>query len=182
MREIEIKLRAENLGSVEAKLKELGCEISAAKTQTDINFVHKDDVRWFEETTGPFAYPRLRLQDGQNPILTVKKPIENEMDCAEYEVSLKDEKEVKGLMQLLDYTKGVVVKKTRKTCTYNDYTITLDEVDGLGSFIEIEKVVEDGDALATQKEMFAFAKETFDLDPDDEVMKGYDILLYYASR
>ena len=183
MREIEIKLKAPNIEAVVAKLLELGATISKPVTQTDINFVHKDDVKWFEPLIGLWAYPRLRIQDGEPLILTVKKPLKNEMDRAEYELCIDDADQLRGMMTLLGYQEGVTVRKTRRTCTLDTYNITLDQVDQLGSFIEIEQVVDDSvsdeKALGIQEEMCNFAKDTFGLERDTMTMRGYDIMLHY---
>lgn len=178
MREIEIKLRAKNLDAIAAKLESLGCELSEPKTQEDINFVHKDDTKWFESTDGGWIYPRLRIQDNHPLVFTVKKPLTNEMDCIEHELQIDDRGALEAMMEMFGYRKSVVVKKTRRTCVFKEYTITLDEVDSLGSFIEIERVVDDGDAEKIQEEMFIFAKETFGLERNDHTMKGYDILIH----
>ena len=178
MREIEIKLKAPDLSKVEAKLKELGCVFSEPKIQKDVNFIHKNDTKWFESTRSDYAYPRLRIENNKPLRFTVKKPIENEMDCIEHELHIDDAEALRGMMEIFNYIEGVTVKKTRRDCTYNDYTITLDEVEKLGNFVEIEKVVSDGDALKIQNEMFTFAKDILDLEKDSEVMKGYDILMH----
>lgn len=166
---------------MEKKLLELGCVISDPIVQEDTNFIHRDDTNWFEESRGDYLYPRLRKQVGKPLRLTVKKPLSNEMDCIEHEVEVNDAEEVRGIMKMFDYVEGVTVKKTRRTCEYQDYTITLDEVEGLGSFVEIEKVLVDGDPVKIQQEMFGFAKEAFGLEKDGKVMKGYDILTYYKQ-
>lgn len=181
MREIEIKLEAPDLSAIEKKLVELGCVLSLPVIQEDINFIHREDANWFEESRGNYLYPRLRNQSGKPLRLTVKKPLSNEMDCIEHEVEVNDAEEVRGIMKMFDYVEGVTVKKTRRTCEYKDYTITLDEVEGLGSFIEIERVLVDGDPVKIQQEMFDFAKENFGLLGDEKVMKGYDILTYYKQ-
>jgi adenylate cyclase class 2 len=179
MREIEIKLKAPDLQVVAAKLTELGCTISEPKIQEDRNFVHKDDVTWFETATvGEWVYPRLRIQPNKPLTLTVKKPLKNEMDCIEHEVHVDSAEEAAGIMKMFGYIPGVTVKKSRRTTKYQDYTITLDEVEELGNFIEIERVVDDGDAEAMQAEMFRFAKEMFGLERDGQVMRGYDILMH----
>lgn len=182
MKEIEIKLKAPDLKAIENKLIELGATLSAPKTQEDINFVHQDDVAWFETGPRKWAYPRLRIQKDKPLTFTVKKPLENEMSCAEYEIHIDNAEELKGMMELLHYKQGVTVKKTRRTCTLGEYTITLDDVDRLGSFIEIERVVDDGDALGMQEEMFRFAKEHFGLEKDAATMRGYDILMHYLDN
>lgn len=182
MREIEIKLKAPDLDTIVSKLKDLRCTISEPKTQEDRNFIHKEDKRWFEPEILGFAYPRLRIQEGKPLTFTVKKPIENEMDCIEHEIHVNDAKELSAIIEMFGYQPGVTVKKTRRTTKYGDYTITLDEVEKLGNFIEIERVIENGDALKIQEEMFAFAKENFGLVRDDFVMKGYDIMMYHLEN
>jgi adenylate cyclase class 2 len=178
MREIEIKLKVGNLNSIASKLEELGCKLSEPKTQEDINFVHKDDVRWFDSTGEGWIYPRLRIENNVSLTFTVKKPLTNEMDCIEHEIQIDDAEALKAMMEMFGYRQGVIVKKTRRTCTLQSYTITLDKVDRLGSFIEIEQVVDDGDAEKMQEEMFVFAKKMFGLERDAHLMKGYDILIH----
>ena len=182
MREIEIKLKAPDLDSVVSRLKELGCEISEPKTQEDRNFIHKEDTKWFEPEIRGYAYPRLRIQNGKPLTFTVKKPIKNEMDCIEHEIHIDNPEELGAIMEMLGYRPGVTVKKARRTSKFQDYTITLDEVERLGNFIEIERMVEDGDALKIQEEMFLFAKENFGLERDDFIMKGYDIMLHHLEN
>ncbi len=182
MREIEIKLKAPNLEEVTKKLISLGCKISEPTTQKDINFVHINDIKWFESNGGDWLYPRLRIQKGKPLIFTVKKPIQNEMDCIEHELEINSEEELRGIMNLFNYREGVTVEKTRRKCVLNDYTITLDQVKNLGDFIEIEKVVKDGDAEKIQSEMFEFAKDNFGLEKDNEIMKGYDILIHLNKK
>lgn len=182
MREIEIKLKAQNLETVARKLKKFGCVLSKPKIQEDRNFVHKDDTKWFEPEIRGFVYPRLRTQDGKTFIFTIKKPIKNEMDCTEHELHIDNPKEFKAIMEMFGYVPGVTVKKIRRTCKFKKYTITLDKVEKLGSFVEIENVVKDGDALKIQEEMFRFAKETFGLERDGYTMKGYDILMHHLEN
>lgn len=157
----------------------LDTSLSASVTQEDVNFVHKDDVRWFEpfKSQEEWTYPRLRTQDGICT-LTVKKPLTNEMDCIEHELRIDDPDSMKAILELFGYQPSVVVKKTRRSCTYQQYTIVLDEVDRLGNFIEIEQVVDDGDPEKIQEEMFRFAHDIFGLERNNHTMKGYDILIH----
>lgn len=176
MREIEIKLRVHDLNTIASKLEALGATLSKPITQKDINFIHKDDVKWFEPLTSKWVYPRLRIQDGKPLTLTVKKPLKNESDCREHELHIDSADELREIMDMFEYKEGVTVIKSRRTCTFQDYTITLDEVEGLGSFIEIERVVKAGDPEKIQEEMLRFAQTTFNIQPDALILKGYDIL------
>lgn len=182
MREIEIKLRVPNLEVIASKLEKLGCVISEPIIQKDINFIHKDDVTWYEPLILGFVYPRLRIQEGKPLTFTVKKPLKNESDCMEYELHIDNADELRGMMELLGYKEGTTVKKTRRKCSYKDYTITLDRVEKLGSFIEIEKLVTEGNPEKIQEEMFLFAEKNFGLSRKDMVLQGYDIQMYHHSK
>lgn len=181
MREIEIKLKAPNLDLIVEKLKDLGGVISEPKIQEDRNFIHKEDTKWFEPEIRGYAYPRIRIQPGKPLTFTVKMPVKNEMDCIEHEVHIDSAEEMSKIMEMFGYRSGVTVKKVRRSCQLGEYSITLDQVERLGDFIEIERVVEDGDALKIQEEMFAFAKKNFGLERDSFVMKGYDIMIHHLE-
>ena len=196
MREIEIKLRVPDLEQIEAKLSALGCAISAPLTQTDINFIHRDDVRWFEPLDSEWVYPRLRIQsqtdtngnkETETLIFTIKKPLRNESDCREHELHVDDPEEVRGMMDMFGYKEGVTVKKVRRTTSLQDYAFTLDAVEKLGNFIEIERVITDQEAAQQgaekiQEEMTAFAEKMFGLKRIQVVLQGYDIQMYYAQK
>ncbi len=77
---------------------------------------------------------------------------------------------------LLGYHKAISVYKNRTKAKYKDMEICLDEVDHLGSFIEVEKITE-GDGDAVQEELFNFL-ETLGVKRDDRVINGYDTLMY----
>lgn len=182
MREIEIKLPAPDLSKVETTLQSLGATIGTAITQEDFNFVHCDDTKWFGGEIKGFSYPRIRKQGDNSLKLTVKRPLLNQMDCLEYETTIGSREEVEGMLKLFGYVSGTIVKKTRKVVEYNGYTITLDDVEGLGSFVEIERVVDDGDAEQIQKEMITFATDILGLTYNVETMKGYDVMMYLKTH
>jgi adenylate cyclase, class 2 len=66
--------------------------------------------------------------------------------------------------------------KKRQTTHCDGYEICLDEVEGLGAFIELEKIAEEKDAGHIQKQMLEFLI-SLGISPDDQVKKGYDILM-----
>ena len=81
----------------------------------------------------------------------------------------------------MGYHKVVEVHKVRRKTNYNDWEICLDEVDGLGSFVEAEKLGEDGEAEAIQKELFDFLK-TLGVKEEDQMTRGYDTLVYLQGK
>lgn len=175
--EIEVKAKVKDFNNIISKLKELGCIFSEPITQDDYIYNQKGiDLKDHSHNT-----PVLRIREQAGRItFTLKKNRSNELDCIEKEVDVSDKNKLEEIIELLDFTKTVEVHKKRRKGNYGDYEICLDEIDGLGSFIEIEKMSdEDGDKV--QKELFDFLK-TIGIKDEDRVFNGYDTLSYFKNN
>ena len=74
----------------------------------------------------------------------------------EVEVGVEDSLKVADIFQSLSFRPVATVKKNRIIYTLEDLIITLDEVHGVGRFVEIEKEMEEGsDTREALDEMFA---------------------------
>lgn len=62
--------------------------------------------------------------------------------CNEYETVVQDIYALKTILKLLDFKEIIVVNKTRSSWIYENVEISIDYVDGLGSFIELEAMDE----------------------------------------
>lgn len=81
----------------------------------------------------------LRIRsEGNKTILNLK--IDNDFKyCEEYEVSIDNEINLKQIFKYLNFKKIAVVNKTRNKYLYKDkYEFSFDNVDDLGTFVEIE--------------------------------------------
>ena len=58
--------------------------------------------------------------------------------CDEYETEIKDIEQARLIFKALDFTLVTTVDKTREIYHYDDFEIALDQVKGLGDFVEIE--------------------------------------------
>ena len=62
---------------------------------------------------------------------------------------------MRDILGLLGFEKIVEVHKTRRKMKYNDYEICVDDVHGMGNFIEVEKFSDEpGEKI--QSELFNF--------------------------
>jgi predicted adenylyl cyclase CyaB len=52
----------------------------------------------------------------------------------------------------------------------------MDDIEGLGAFIELEKIAEENDVAKIQDEMSIFLKK-LGVSSEDRIRKGYDILM-----
>ena len=75
----------------------------------------------------------------------------------------------------MGYKKANQVIKNRCKGRIGDYEICLDEVEELGSFLEVEKMAEDN-IEEVRKELLDFVL-ALGISPEDEVKRGYDLLI-----
>jgi len=177
MKEIEVKARISNKPQLLEKLAALGCELSAPITQRDQIFVpHGVTV----PTPPGVNVLRIRQQDGAT-IFTLKQAISNQLDCLERELGIDDPAAMADIFKLLGFEESSRVNKTRQKGLYNGLEICVDSVEGLGDFIEVEKLSEDADSAAVQAELFAFLK-TLGVQESDRVYDGYDVLMIKSKQ
>ena len=173
MREIEVKAKVRNIKSLIDKAKHLGIIFSDPFAQVDTTYetkLSKHDPDW--------NIFRIRKQ-GNKTILTMKyKASTRSRDNHERESIIENALEVADMLERVGYSRGVTIRKNRKIAKYNNLEICLDEVDDLGTFIEIEKLADDNANVDTiQSELWNILLE-LGIDPKDRVHKGYDSLMY----
>lgn len=170
--EIEVKAKLRDLESTKSKICALGCVFSAPIIQHDFIYNQKGIKVEMRHKT-----PVLRIRkQNDKTIFTVKQDRANELDCIERELTVSDGDTMQEIFKMLGYTKTVEVKKIRMKTKYKDYEICLDEVDGLGSFIEVEKISSES-ADKVQKELFDFLI-SLGVSKEDRVVQGYDSMIW----
>ena len=174
MKEIEIKARLKDKKAVVTKLEELGCVFGKVMTQRDVVYVK--NVGSFEIFNSNDAFLRIRVKDNSKILFTVKKPMKNDLDALEHEVEVSSKEEMEQAILLMGFKEAVRINKTRQTTTYNGCEICIDDVEGLGGFIEMEKLATEGDSEQVQEELFKFF-ESIGIKKEDRVFLGYDNLI-----
>ncbi len=177
MREIEIKLKVNNLEELEKKLKENGCEISDEIKQHDVVYAKVGDTHDYDKAYEGCITVRIRNQDGIS-ILNLKQQKSNEMDNLEYETIVEDREAMHQILLALGWKPEVEVKKIRKKGKLGEYEICLDNVEELGTFVELEKMTDDNaDVEKIREELFETLKP-YGLSKKDEEKIGYDTQIY----
>ncbi|MBU1172458.1 MAG: class IV adenylate cyclase [Proteobacteria bacterium] len=155
--EIEIKAYCKDLDQVRQTLGMLGAVYIKTERESDRYFNHP--ARDFKQTD-----EALRLRSvGNRTIMTYKGPKISQKSKAriEKEVVVHGEAESAEILGLLGFHESGFVVKTRDYYTLSHITICLDQVEGLGLFVELEKKGESLDLI--EKELFTLA-ETLGLD------------------
>jgi adenylate cyclase class 2 len=171
MHEIEVKAHLRDKEATMEKLAALGCAFSEPKTQEDVVYVEKaGSIDIFMSNP---VFLRIRVVNGSSVIFTAKKRLQA-LAAIEHEVEVSDRAQMEEILKLLGYREAVRIAKTRITTAHEGREICIDEVEGLGSFIEMEQLAPEADIDAVQEELFAFLRGLGVTDAD-RTHKGYDL-------
>ncbi|MEK7193054.1 MAG: class IV adenylate cyclase [Patescibacteria group bacterium] len=180
MREIEIKLRADNFDEIEAKLKEKGCVLSEPISQRDVSYSLKNSADEFESAKEGDVIIRIRYLKNSAE-LNLKQQRSNEMDNLEYETEVADPKATHMILSTLGWFPVVEANKMRRKGKLGEYEICLDQVEKLGTFVELEKLTS-GDANPDEVREELFKElESLDLPRENEETRGYDTQIYHLG-
>jgi adenylate cyclase class 2 len=154
-REIEVKYHVDDLAELEAALTRLGLTLSQPVHQDDQAYA-QDGWRYGMSKLG-VAFARLRTQNGRH-LFTLKRPTDNELACLEFETEVADRAQMHEAIQHMGFYPTVRIVKTRRTARLGELSLCLDDVEHIGGFLEIEKVIGPGQSgEAVQDELHAFA-------------------------
>jgi adenylate cyclase class 2 len=175
--EVEVKYRVGDLAALESVLASRGIALSAPVTQDDQAYA-KIGWEYGQSKIGvPFA--RLRSELGRH-LLTVKTPIVNEQSCVEHETEVADREQMHAAVQQMGFYPTVRIRKTRRTATVGSMSLCVDQVVGLGVFLEIERVVhrdEPGERVQAELDQFARSLHV----PLERTSNTYDSLVRAAQ-
>lgn len=176
MKEVEIKAKLRDKDTIMKRLADLGCTFEALITQNDKVFV--EDTSSIKAFKANRFFLRIRIKNNSVAIFTVKKKGVNDLDSFEHETVIENPDEMEKALLMIGYKEMVRINKTRMITHYNDDEICIDEVEDLGSFIEMERLTEDESANPEdiQARLFEFFK-TLGIQEEDRVTSGYDILM-----
>ncbi len=178
MREIEIKLKVKDFENLEEKLRERGCALSSPIRQEDAIYSKAGSTNEWEVSKEGQTVMRIR-REGDHAEFNLKEQRSNEMDNLEYETRVDDSDAVHKILLTIGFEPQVEVKKFRRKGRLGEYTICLDTVDELGTFVELEKLTnEDADPNKVREELFKTLEE-LGLSRNDEETRGYDTQMYF---
>lgn len=180
MYEVELKLRADHDDLREALAAHRADHVDS-RTQTDTYYdaPHRD----FAETDEALRIRHETPENGEVVTkITYKGPlVESESKTREeHETVVDSEAALEGVLSGLGFEPAATVEKDREFYALEGYTISLDDVTGLGEFVEIERE-------ATESEVEAVREGAVDLlgdlglDASDQIRTSYLGLLLAAD-
>lgn len=140
MREVEVKYQIRDTETLLVALKTHGIELGAPMHQDDQAYA-PEDWSYGDDKLG-VSFVRLRTVGGQHTF-TLKRPAENALSCEEYETSVTDREQMHSAILAMGFSATVRIVKVRRTATLPDLELCVDEVAGLGTFLELERMESD---------------------------------------
>ncbi len=145
--ELKAKLTDTQAAAMPERLSALGFTHSAALGETDLYFNggKEHDFRRTDEALRLRRYRDLTAGAEEN-LMTYKGPKTDQRSNTrvEYETKVGDLDTARKLLEALGFQAQFTVDKTRHEYTDGCVTACLDTVDGLGSFLELEILLDDG--------------------------------------
>lgn len=174
--EIEVKAKVADAAKLRAALAASGCSLSTARLQDDTVYVRTAGS--LETFLANDVFVRIR-READRTLLTAKKPIAKSPDILvkhEREVVVSSAEETAAMLELMGFVPAVRVVKRRSTGHLGACEVCLDEIEGLGTFIELERMGEEGEAAAIQASLLQ-ELEALGVHASEQVTRGYDILM-----
>lgn len=179
MHEIEVKAVLRDKEGVLRALEALGVSFTEPVTEEDV--LYALDVSGMEAYNRNRDFLRIRVRSDGQTIFTLKHHPdrhEGRPDSMplEHETSIGSKEAVEGMLGLMGYQEAVRISKKRQKGKLGKREVCLDEVDGLGSFIEIEELGQKEDMKRVVEELLA-QLESLGIAREDMFADRYDIAM-----
>ena len=176
MHEVEVKFQVHDPATLCAALSARGIELGPPVRQDDQAYAPSGWSYGDDRRGVPFA--RLRTVDGQH-LFTLKRPAENVLSCEEHETAIADRDQMHHAIMAMGFRPTVRILKVRRTARVGDLVLCVDELDGVGVFVEVERLIPDGvPGEAVQAELARFVA-SLDVEAERSV-QTYDSLVRAA--
>lgn len=172
--EIEARLRLDHGPSALAALDALGLVLDEGVMQDDQAYA---PVGWgYGECRLGITFARLRTAGGQH-WFTVKRPITDVRTCIEHQCRVSDREAMHNAILLMGFRPTVRIVKTRRSGRIGELKVCLDDVHGLGLFLEMEALARPGDDLTEVRQSLDALIETLEV-PAERCFDTYDALIH----
>lgn len=173
MREIEIKAKVADKQALLGSITRSGIQLSSPIKQHDVVYGQAGVA----DNAPGSIWLRIRTENDTKTIFTLKQQYAGGLDSIEHETEVSDANELASIISVLGFTLYSDLTKTRQKAKFNNIEICVDEIEGLGVYVESEQLADesaDGDAVV---EALWAELEKFGVQRQDEVLEGYDVLV-----
>lgn len=155
MIEVEVKAKISSFIEMEEKLDSIGATKSKHEFQEDIYF--NSPIVDFADTDEALRIRTTKENEDVNIFITYKGPKidKHSKTRKEIEMGIEDAGKCSDIFEAIGFRKVRAVRKNRQYYTYENFEISLDDIEGLDPYMEIEIALEDGENYTdAQDEIF----------------------------
>jgi adenylate cyclase class 2 len=145
MIEVEVKAKIDSFDEMEKRLDEIGAVKAKKEFQEDIYFA--SPIVDFAKTDEALRIRTTKENDGVNIFITYKGPkIDKKSKTRkEIEMGIDDAQKCLDIFEAIGFEKVRAVRKNRQYYNYENFEISLDDIEGLDPYMEIEIALNDGE-------------------------------------
>jgi len=170
---VEIKAKCGNLGMYEEKLRKLGAELIRVEEQRDTYF--------------SILEGRLKVRELPSTARLIYYVRENISGPKKSDVLIFDIDDMNRYQVLMDILKRLfpiqcIVKKNRKIYKFQNIQIHLDTVEGLGSFLELEGVLQEGQTISSLRKQIGDFQKILSIKKGDLLNVSYSDMLQHSKN
>ncbi len=177
MREIEVKAKCESIQTILARVKQQGIVVSDPVSQSDQVFGLPGEAG---DDENQLPWLRIRTEnrgDTTRTIFTLKRSVTGQLDSIEHETEVRNADEIAHIIKELGFVPYMNIAKVRRTARLDSIELCIDEVEGLGCFVEAEKITGvDANYDEVVEELWGVF-ERLGISRNDQVFDGYDVLM-----
>lgn len=180
--EVEVKIPIEDRKSVEEALHRIGAQKMNSETQVDAYFDHP--ARAFQETDEALRlrsrHPEAEGDEKDNTIttpyeLTYKGPKLESRSKSRVELSvyISNIDSAQLILENLGFKHVATISKRRVFYTVESITVSVDDVEDVGLFLELERIVASRDDMNTALDMIFNLIERLGFDSSNSIRTSY---------
>lgn len=152
MIEVEVKAKIDNFEDIEKKLSEIGAVKTKKEFQEDIYF--NSPIVDFAQTDEALRIRTTKENDDTHIFITYKGP---KIDKAsktrkEIEMGIEDAVKCADIFKEIGFKEVRAVRKNRQYYSFKNFEISLDDIEGLDPYMEIEIALDDGEDYSEAQE------------------------------
>lgn len=152
--EVEVRYRLLDEPKALAALRNVGVRFGKPSRQDDQ--AYGPECWDYSQSRINVTFARLRTVDASH-LFTVKRPVTDVRTCIEHECFVSDREAMHAAILLMGFRETIRIVKTRALAQHGPLTLCLDDVEGLGRFLEIERIADaDDDAEAARQQIEEF--------------------------
>jgi adenylate cyclase class 2 len=168
--EVEVRAKVKNFLTLRRKLKAMGAKFGSVLNQKDWLFYPKGAIKTKSQKSGDYLL-RVRSENGQH-FLTYKGLTERKGVWVEYEFGIDNPQEARKLIEAMGFGLALILEKKRIPGKLGKIVFCLDQIKGLGNFIEMEIITGKKKSKEAQQKIRQIFSQ-LGIDKGDLVRIGY---------